>query len=55
MRVLDHKELEAMKKWDSLSFSDKVGDWAFRHEYSIIMGSWAGSLALAGAIISRQK
>lgn len=55
LRVMDYKELEAEKKWDSLTFSQKVGDWSYRHQYSLIMGSWAGSLALAGAIISRQK
>lgn len=55
LRMMDRKEVEAAKKWDKLTFSDKVGDWAFRHQYSLIMGSWAGSLALAGVIISRQK
>jgi len=38
-----------------MTMRQKVGDWAFRHQYSIILGGWAGSLALAGAIIARNK
>ncbi|KAF8969355.1 hypothetical protein BDZ97DRAFT_1902489 [Flammula alnicola] len=55
LRILDQKELEAEKKWDAMSTGQKIGDWSFRHQYSLIMGGWAGSLALAGVIISRNK
>ncbi|PPQ83129.1 hypothetical protein CVT25_003706 [Psilocybe cyanescens] len=55
LRILDEREIQAMKKWDSMSLSDKIGDWSYRHQYSLIMGGWAGSLAIAGAVISRQK
>jgi len=44
-----------MTRWESMSTGDKVADWASRHEYSIIVGSWALSLGLAGGIISRNK
>ena len=55
MRLLDEREVQEAKKWDSMNLKQKIGDWGFRHQYSIILGGWAGSLAIAGAIISRQK
>jgi len=55
VRILDEKELEIEKKWQSLSLWDKVGDWSYRHQYSMIMGGWAGSLGVAALIISRNK
>ncbi|KAF8165674.1 hypothetical protein B0H34DRAFT_690010 [Crassisporium funariophilum] len=55
LRIIDEKELQERKRWDALPTKDKIGDWAFRHQYSLIMGSWAGSLGVAAAIISRQK
>lgn len=54
-RMLDAHEHKEMTRWQSMSTGDKVADWASRHEYSIIVGSWALSLALAGGIISRNK
>ncbi|KAG2013252.1 hypothetical protein CC2G_010183 [Coprinopsis cinerea AmutBmut pab1-1] len=54
-RILDQKEVEAAKRWDKMSFGEKLGDWSFRHQYTLILGGWAGSLALAGGIISRNK
>jgi hypothetical protein len=55
VRILDHKEASAIQRWDSMSLGEKVGDWSFRHQYSIIFGGWAGSLAAAGLVISRNK
>ncbi|KAF9534571.1 hypothetical protein CPB83DRAFT_203075 [Crepidotus variabilis] len=55
VHLMDERELEAEKHWESLSLWDKVGDWSYRHQYSLIMGSWAGSLGVAAAIISRNK
>ncbi|KDR84080.1 hypothetical protein GALMADRAFT_236723 [Galerina marginata CBS 339.88] len=55
LRVMDEKELRRMKQWDSMTLGQKIGDWSFRHQYSIIMGSWAASLGLAALIISRNK
>ncbi|KAF9266269.1 hypothetical protein L218DRAFT_1075240 [Marasmius fiardii PR-910] len=54
-QYLTEKEAKEQNRWDSLSTADKISDWASRHEYSIIMGSWALSLAAAGAIISRDR
>lgn len=53
--ILDHKELEEHKRWSRLSLSEKVKDWSLRHQYTLIMGGWAGSLGLAAAVISRNK
>ena len=55
VRFLDEKEVQQVKVWDNLTFGQKIGDWSFRHQYSLIMGGWAGSLGVAGAIISRNK
>jgi hypothetical protein len=53
--VLDKREVEELKHWDSMTLGQKIGDWSLRHEYTLIFGSWAGSLAIAGGIISRNK
>jgi len=55
VRLIDEQEVEREKKWEALSLWDKVGDWSYRHQYSMIMGSWAASLGIAAAVISRQK
>ncbi|KAF6762034.1 hypothetical protein DFP72DRAFT_877829 [Ephemerocybe angulata] len=55
LRIMDQKELAEMKRWESLSLSEKIADWASRHQYTLIMGGWAGSLGIAAAIISRNK
>ncbi|TFK17116.1 hypothetical protein FA15DRAFT_629023 [Coprinopsis marcescibilis] len=54
-RILDHKEVSAAKRWDLMTTNQKVTEWAFRHQYSLIVGGWAGGLAVAGGIISRNK
>ncbi|KAF8806269.1 hypothetical protein BYT27DRAFT_7191593 [Phlegmacium glaucopus] len=55
MRVIDEKALEEARRWDRLSINEKLGDWAARRQYSIIIGGWATSLGVAAAIISRNK
>ncbi|KAJ7044858.1 hypothetical protein C8F04DRAFT_598859 [Mycena alexandri] len=55
VRLLDMQEHQEMSRWENLTTSDKIADWAARHEYSIIVGGWALSLAIAGGIISRDK
>ncbi|KAJ7462131.1 hypothetical protein FB451DRAFT_1267897 [Mycena latifolia] len=55
VRLLDAHEHNEMTRWANLSTGDKIADWASRHEYSIIVGGWALSLAIAGGIISRDK
>lgn len=55
VRVLDEKEQQKEARWNSLDTSSKIGDWAARHQYSLILGGWASSLGVAAAIISRDK
>lgn len=55
MRIIDEKAMEKDRRWQAMTMKDKVGDWASRHEYSIILGGWAASMGVAGGIISRQK
>ncbi|KAF8646377.1 hypothetical protein AX16_007243 [Volvariella volvacea WC 439] len=55
MRILDEKQLQEERRWQSMSFRDKFEDWADRHQYTIILGGWAASMGIAGAIISRNK
>ncbi|KAF9226755.1 hypothetical protein BS17DRAFT_502412 [Gyrodon lividus] len=47
-----HKHAE-LQRWAALSPKDKVADWAARHQLSVIMGSWAATMAIAGNIILR--
>ncbi|KAL0580526.1 Replication factor C, subunit RFC4 [Marasmius crinis-equi] len=54
-QLLTDKEAKDLARWETMSTKERIGDWASRHEYSIIMGSWALSLAAAGAIIARDK
>ncbi|KAJ6486462.1 hypothetical protein C8R47DRAFT_1177606 [Mycena vitilis] len=53
--LLEKEEQHEMTRWESMSTSEKIGDWAERHEYSLIVGGWALSLAAAGVIIGRDK
>lgn len=52
---MDREAAAEQAKWDALSTGEKVRDWATRHQYSIILGSWALSMGVAGGIISRNK
>ncbi|KAI6038525.1 hypothetical protein EDC04DRAFT_3141444 [Pisolithus marmoratus] len=52
---IDRVTAEEQARWGALSVKEKVTDWAARNKYGIIFGSWALSLAVAGAIISRDK
>jgi len=52
---LDRAASEEEARWNALATGDKIGDWAYRHQYSIILGSWALSMAIAGAIVAKNK
>lgn len=52
---LDREAAEEEARWNALTTKEKIGDWATRHQYSIILGSWALSMAVAGGIISRDR
>ncbi|GLB34107.1 putative hypoxia induced protein conserved region [Lyophyllum shimeji] len=55
VRFLHAAETAQAQRWEELSTKDKLADWAGRHQYTLILGGWASSLAVAGAIISRDK
>ncbi|KAG6828653.1 hypothetical protein H0H92_007122 [Tricholoma furcatifolium] len=55
VRFLHGRQMEEEARWEEMSTKDKLADWADRHQYSIILGGWASSLAFAGAIISRDR
>jgi hypothetical protein len=50
---LDLEERRALDRWNSLSTGDKIRDVAARHEYGIIGGAWALSLAGSFGYIMR--
>jgi hypothetical protein len=50
---LDLEERREQDRWNSLSTSEKIRDVAARHEYSIIGGAWATSLAGSFGYIMR--
>jgi len=50
---LEAREAQLRLHWDSLSQRDKIKDWADRHKFGIIGGSWASSMLIAWAIIQR--
>ncbi len=53
--VLEREHLEEEKKWESYSGTEKLKDWALRNQYKVILGSWAASMAVAGAIVMTNK
>ena len=55
LRVIDEKAIEEARRWKNMSFTEKLGDFTARRQYSLIMGGWAASLGVAAAIISRNK
>ncbi|GJE84172.1 Respiratory supercomplex factor 2, mitochondrial [Phanerochaete sordida] len=41
--------------WESLSAAGKFKEWAMHNQYKVIVGSWAASMALAGAIVMANR
>ncbi|KAF8559142.1 hypothetical protein OG21DRAFT_881600 [Imleria badia] len=50
---LERREHEERERWAALSRKDKVAEWAANHQLSVIMGSWATTMAVAGCVIMR--
>ncbi|KAF9238803.1 mitochondrion protein [Melanogaster broomeanus] len=50
---LERRSQLELERWASLGPKDKVAHWAAKHQLSVIMGSWATSMAVAGSIIMR--
>lgn len=49
--LLDRQEKASEDRWESLGTMDKFKDWAIRNQYKLILGSWAASMGIAGAIV----
>ncbi|RSH89534.1 hypothetical protein EHS25_002084 [Saitozyma podzolica] len=52
-RELERSRDKEERRWEDLSSSQKVRDWAARNKWGLIAGSWAGSMAIAFAIVAR--
>jgi len=50
---LERRQHEERERWATLSRKDKVAEWAANHQLSVIMGSWATTMAVAGSVIMR--
>lgn len=54
-QLLDTAKERKVHEWDGLGMKEKVSRWAARHQYQVILGSWATSIAIAGTIIMRDR
>lgn len=52
---LEDLETRKRARWDSMTMREKVGDWAFRNQYRLIMASWALGMGVATALTFREK
>lgn len=53
--VMENNKSEEEFRWRTLTPSQKLKDWTIRNQYSVLAGGWALSMAVAGAIIARDK
>lgn len=54
-QLLDSAKARETHEWDGLSTKEKMSRWVSRHQYQVILGSWATSMAIAGTIIMRDR
>jgi hypothetical protein len=54
-QLLDSAKTRESSEWDGLSTKEKFSRWVARHQYQVILGSWATSMAVAGTIIMRDR
>jgi hypothetical protein len=54
-QLLDTAKEREASEWESLSSKEKFSTWFARHQYKVILGSWAASMAVAGTIIMRDR
>lgn len=52
-KQLSMDEAREEARWGSLNSKEKITDWASRHRYGIVGGSWAASMAGSFGIIMR--
>ncbi|KAH0839781.1 hypothetical protein J3R83DRAFT_724 [Lanmaoa asiatica] len=50
---LERREHEERERWAALSLKDKLAEWVAKHQLSVVMGSWATTMAVAGSVIMR--
>jgi len=53
--LLEEEEHAEQRRWEALSTREKVSDWAVKHQYPLIVGSWAASMGVAAAIIMKDR
>ena len=53
--LLYEEENVERRRREALSTKGKISDWAMRHQYPLILGSWAASLGVAAAIIMKDR
>ena len=53
--LLEEEEEAEQKRWESLSTREKISDWAIKHQYPLILGSWAVSMGVAASIIMKDR
>ncbi|KAH9977732.1 hypothetical protein BGW80DRAFT_1283924 [Lactifluus volemus] len=54
-QLLDNAKAREAYEWDNLSSKEKFSKWISRHQYKVILGSWAAGMAVAGTIIMRNR
>jgi hypothetical protein len=54
-QLLDSARARETHEWDGLGTKEKISRWVARHQYQVILGSWATSMAIAGTIIMRDR
>lgn len=52
---LDREAHEQQAAWDELSSQSKLKNWLVNHQYSIMLGGWVASCAVAGSIVWKNK
>lgn len=52
---LDREAEEKRAAWEALSTRNKVTNWLIGHQYSVMLGGWLGTGAVAGTFIWRNK
>jgi sugar phosphate permease len=53
--ALEEESEHERGKWVSMGLHERIVEWAARHEYGFILGTWAVSMGVAGAIIARDR
>ncbi|KAI0699818.1 hypothetical protein BC835DRAFT_1304333 [Cytidiella melzeri] len=55
VRELERVKSEDQLRWEKLSTGEKMREWAMKNQYKVILGSWAVSMGVAGAIVMANK